>query len=82
VESPDFRAERAKGRLLAKIPELRLALRGRVTDHHRLMLRELMEDLNIASWAAITSICCAPREPAEAAPACAANAKSPAFTMG
>jgi transposase len=45
VESPDFLAERARGRLLAKIPELRLALRGRVTDHHRLMLRELMEDL-------------------------------------
>ncbi len=45
VESPNFLAERAKGRLLAKIPELRLALRGRVTDHHRLMLRELMEDL-------------------------------------
>lgn len=45
VESPNFLAERAKGRLLAKIPELRLALRGRVTEHHRLMLRELMEDL-------------------------------------
>jgi transposase len=45
VESPNFLAERAKGRLLAKIPELRPALRGRVTDHHRLMLRELMEDL-------------------------------------
>jgi len=45
VESPNFLAERAKGRLLAKIPELRLALRGRVTDHHRLMLHELMEDL-------------------------------------
>lgn len=45
VDSPNFLAERAKGRLVAKIPELRLALRGRVTDHHRLMLRELMEDL-------------------------------------
>jgi transposase len=45
VESPNFLAERAKGRLLVKIPELRLALRGRVTDHHRLMLRELTEDL-------------------------------------
>jgi len=45
VESPNFLAEKAKGRLPAKIPELRLALRGRVTDHHRFMLRELMEDL-------------------------------------
>ncbi len=45
VESPNFLAERAKGRLVGKIPELRLALRGRVTDHHRVMLRELMEDL-------------------------------------
>lgn len=45
VDSPNFLAERAKGRLVAKIPELRLALRGRITDHHRLMLRELMEDL-------------------------------------
>jgi len=45
VESPNFLAERAKGRLVGKIPELRLALRGRITDHHRLMLRELMEDL-------------------------------------
>jgi transposase len=31
--------------LRGKRPELRLALRGRITDHHRLMLRELMEDL-------------------------------------
>jgi transposase len=45
VESPNFLAEKAKGRLLAKIPDLRLALRGRITDHHRLMLRELLEDL-------------------------------------
>jgi transposase len=48
VESPNFLAERAKGRLLEKIPELRLALRGRVTEHHRTMLRELMEDLEFA----------------------------------
>ena len=45
VESPNFLAERAKGRLVARIPELRLALRGRITDHHWLMLRELMEDI-------------------------------------
>jgi len=45
VESPNFLAERAKGKLQAKIPELRLVLRGRVTEHHRFLLRELMEDL-------------------------------------
>ena len=44
-EHPDWLADHAKGRLRGKRPELRLALRGRVTDHHRLMLRELMEDL-------------------------------------
>lgn len=45
VESPNLLAERAKGRLIKKIPQLRLALRGRVTEHHRLLLGELMEDL-------------------------------------
>jgi transposase len=44
-EHPDWLADHAKGRLRGKRPELRLALRGRITDHHRLMLRELMEDL-------------------------------------
>ena len=38
-------AERVKGMLRGKIPELRLALNGRITDHHRFLLRELMEDL-------------------------------------
>jgi transposase len=46
VESPNFLAERAKGTLLGRIPELRLVLRGRVTEHHRFLLRELMEDLD------------------------------------
>jgi transposase len=45
VESPNFLAERAKGKLQAKIPELRLVLRGRVTEHHRFLLRELIDDL-------------------------------------
>jgi transposase len=44
-EHPDWLADHAKGTLRGKRPELRLALRGRITDHHRLMLRELMEDL-------------------------------------
>lgn len=38
-------AERVKGTLRGKIPELRLALNGRITDHHRFMLGELMDDL-------------------------------------
>jgi transposase len=45
VESPNFLAERARGRLGKKIPQLRLALRGRISEHHRQLLRELMEDL-------------------------------------
>src|SRR5580693_4208382 len=44
-QHPDWLADHAKGTLRGKRPELRLALRGRITDHHRLMLRELMEDL-------------------------------------
>lgn len=44
-EHPDWLADKARGALRGKRPELRLALRGRITDHHRLMLRELMEDL-------------------------------------
>jgi len=44
-EHPDWLADKAKGTLRGKRPQLRLALRGRITDHHRLMLGELMEDL-------------------------------------
>jgi transposase len=44
-EHPDWLADKAKGALRGKRPQLRLALRGRITEHHRLMLRELMEDL-------------------------------------
>lgn len=44
-QDPDWLADKAKGTLRGKRPELRLVLRGRVTDHHRFMLRELMEDL-------------------------------------
>jgi transposase len=49
VESPNFLAERAKGKLLAKIPQLRLALRGRITEDHRFMLAESMEDLRFVA---------------------------------
>jgi transposase len=44
-EHPDWLADHAKGTLRGKRPELRLALRGRIMDHHRFMLSELMEDL-------------------------------------
>lgn len=42
---PDSLANKAKTALRGRIPDLRLVLRGRVTEHHRLMLGELMEDL-------------------------------------
>jgi transposase len=40
---PEKLADLARRRLRAKIPELQLALRGRVTDHHRFLLRLLLE---------------------------------------
>lgn len=43
---PEFLAERARSRLRKKIPELRRALCARVTEHHRLMLTELLGDLD------------------------------------
>jgi transposase len=41
----DQMAELAEGRLRAKIPQLRLALEGRVTEHHRFELRRLLAHL-------------------------------------
>jgi transposase len=41
-------AELSKGLLRNKIPELQLALEGRVTEHHRFLLRHLMDDLQHA----------------------------------
>jgi transposase len=38
-------AELARGKLRAKIPALRLALQGRVTDHHRFLLGLLLDEL-------------------------------------
>jgi transposase len=38
-------AEMARGLLRRKIPQLTLALEGKVTPHHRFLLGELMEDL-------------------------------------
>jgi transposase len=42
---PGRLADKARGRLRAKIPALQAALRGRVTDHHRFQLRLLMDHL-------------------------------------
>jgi len=39
-------AELARGRLRAKIPALREALHGRVTDHHRFLLRALLDQVD------------------------------------
>jgi transposase len=39
-------AELARRQLRGKIPQLRLALEGHVTDHHRFMLGELMDQLD------------------------------------
>ena len=38
-------AERARRRLRGKIPQLRMALQGSVTEHHRFLLRTLMDHL-------------------------------------
>jgi transposase len=38
-------AEMSKGLLRNKIPELKLALEGRVTEHHRFLLAEMLDDL-------------------------------------
>jgi transposase len=43
TEDPAALAELALGRLRGKIPELREALHGRVTDHHRFMLESHLE---------------------------------------
>ena len=38
-------AEMSKGLLRNKIPELKQALEGRVTEHHRFLLKEMLDDL-------------------------------------
>lgn len=43
-QDPARLADLARRRLRAKMPELRLALEGRVRDHHRFLLREFLEE--------------------------------------
>jgi transposase len=45
-EDPEKLAELAKGTLRNKIPQLRLALQGQVTAHHRFMLRQWLDALD------------------------------------
>ena len=45
-ESSERLAEMAQGKLRNKIPELQQALQGRVTAHHRFLLRELLDQLD------------------------------------
>jgi transposase len=45
ASDPDTLAERALGRLREKIPQLRRALAGTVTDHHRFLLRSLLDQV-------------------------------------
>ena len=44
-EHPKVLAELARRKLRAKIPELRSALQGRVTEHHRFMLKLLLDQV-------------------------------------
>ena len=44
--NPDLLAEMAKGSLVKKKVELRKALKGRVTDHHRFMLEMIRKNIN------------------------------------
>jgi transposase len=43
ADDPRALAELARGKLRAKIPQLLLALQGRVTEHHRFLLQALLE---------------------------------------
>jgi transposase len=42
-EDPEAMADLARQRMRKKIPQLREALTGKVTDHHRFMLRQLLD---------------------------------------
>ena len=44
-KDPEKLADRARQKLREKIPQLRLALQGHVTDHHRFVLGELMDHI-------------------------------------
>ena len=45
-DDPEKLADQARRRMRRKIPELRAALRGRVTDHHRFQIRLLLDHVS------------------------------------
>jgi transposase len=50
-EDPQVLAELARGKLRAKIPVLQVALKGRVTDHHRFLLKLLLDQVTqVEDW--------------------------------
>jgi transposase len=44
-DNPEKLAQMARKGLRKKLPQLRLALQGRIRDHHRFLLRQLLEEL-------------------------------------
>ena len=44
-EDPGWLVDRARSRLRKKQAQLRLVLRGKINDHHRFMLKELMDEV-------------------------------------
>jgi transposase len=50
-DDPEQLAELARGRLRAKLPQLRLALEGQVREHHRFLLALLLDQLDSLSAA-------------------------------
>lgn len=46
-QDPERRAQLARRRLRNKIPELRLALEGKVTGHHRFLLRAFLDEWEV-----------------------------------
>jgi transposase len=46
-DDPERLADLARRRLRGKIPQLRLALRGRATEHHRFLLGQLLRHLDL-----------------------------------
>jgi len=45
-KSPEMLANLAQGRMRKKVPELTMALEGKVTEHHRFMLRLLLQQVD------------------------------------
>jgi len=48
-DDPETLAELARGRLRAKLPDLRLALDGRVQPHHRVLLTRILAHIDLSS---------------------------------